>query len=49
VFEKVSHKKLIHKVRLHGIRGNLLAWIGDWLMDRRQRVGINVFFLDGKR
>jgi len=32
-FDKVPHKRLIHKVRSHGIRGNLLAWIGDWLMD----------------
>ena len=28
-FDKVPHKRLIHKVRSHRIRGNLLAWIGD--------------------
>ena len=43
-FDKMPHKRLIHKVRSLGIRGSLLVWIGNWLMDRRQRVGINGFF-----
>jgi ribonuclease P/MRP protein subunit RPP40 len=37
-FDKVPHKRLIMKLRNHGIGGRLLSWIEDWLKDRRQRV-----------
>jgi ribonuclease P/MRP protein subunit RPP40 len=37
-FDKVSHKKLISKLRHKGITGKLLLWIENWLKDRRQRV-----------
>jgi len=43
-FDKVPHRRLIHKLRMHGVAGNVLAWIEDWLTNRRQRVGINGYF-----
>uniref|UniRef100_A0A4W3I0M1 Reverse transcriptase domain-containing protein n=1 Tax=Callorhinchus milii TaxID=7868 RepID=A0A4W3I0M1_CALMI len=43
-FDKVPHKRLLHKVKAHGINGNILAWIEEWLTGRKQRVGINGSF-----
>ena len=40
-FDKVPHRRLLLKLGDHGIRGKLLAWIADWLRNRRQRVCIN--------
>ena len=40
-FDKVSHKRLLSKLKAHGIRGNVLKWIENWLTDRKQRVVIN--------
>ncbi|CAM4547301.1 unnamed protein product [Lepidochelys olivacea] len=37
----VPHQRLLSKVSCHGIRGKVLSWIGNWLKDRKQRVGIN--------
>ena len=37
-FDKVPHKRLISKIRCHGIDGQVLSWIEAWLRDRRQRV-----------
>jgi hypothetical protein len=37
-FDKVPHKRLLEKVKKHGIGGKLLDWIEDWLKNRRQRV-----------
>ena len=42
-FDKVPHKRLLHKIEFHGISGNVAAWIGEWLCDRKQQV-----VLDGK-
>ena len=39
-FDKVSHIKLIFKLKLLGIGGDLLAWIGSFLCNRTQRVRI---------
>jgi len=41
-FDKVPHKRLLEKLKKHGISGNigLLNVIEDWLKDRRQRVCI---------
>ena len=39
-FDKVPHKRLILKMRNHGIQGKLLDWISEWLKDRKQKVGI---------
>ncbi|CAM5076620.1 unnamed protein product [Eretmochelys imbricata] len=40
-FDKVPHQRLLSKVRCHGIRGKVLSWIGNWLKDRKQKVGIH--------
>lgn len=39
-FDKVPHRRLIKKMEAHGIKGNLLNWIQQWLSNRRQRVVI---------
>ena len=43
-FDKVPHKRLLRKIEAHGVGGRVLAWIGDWLSDRKQRVRINGCF-----
>ena len=40
-FDKVPHKRLLSKVKAHGITENLSKWIEDWLSERKQRVVIN--------
>ena len=37
-FDRVSHNKLISKLHKLGIRGNILAWVQDFLWLRQQRV-----------
>jgi len=44
--EKVLHRRLLSKIRDHGVRGKVLAWIEDWLSGRRQRVGIEGSYLE---
>ena len=39
-FDKVPHKRLLEKLKKHGISGSILKVIEDWLKDRRQRVCI---------
>jgi hypothetical protein len=39
-FDKVPHIRLLKKVESHGITGNVLRWIKNWLKERRQRVCI---------
>lgn len=39
-FDKVPHHRLLMKLRRHGIGGSVLAWIEEWLKERRQRVCI---------
>ena len=39
-FDKVPHKRLLEKLRKHGIGGKLLNVIGNWLSNRKQRVCI---------
>jgi len=47
-FDKVSHTRLILKLRAHGIDGKLSNWIAEWLHNRIQRIGIScVFWLVG--
>ena len=42
VFDSVSHSILIHKLQHNfGITGNLLAWLRDYLMERKQHTVIN--------
>ena len=43
-FEKVSHRKLLRKLRDYGFGGKLLAWFESYLYDRMHRVtafGVN--------
>jgi ribonuclease P/MRP protein subunit RPP40 len=40
-FDKMPRKRLLNKLRAHGVAGNLLRWIANWLMQRRQRVVLN--------
>ena len=37
-FDKVPHQRLLLKLRAHGIGGNILRWIQNWLSNRKQRV-----------
>ena len=37
-FDKVPHLRLLNKIKAHGITGDILKWIGEWLKDREQRV-----------
>ena len=40
-FNKVPHERLLLKVESHGIKGNVLEWIHNFLSNRQQRVVIN--------
>ena len=40
-FDKVPHKKLLEKVKAHGIGGKIYNWIKGWLNSREQRVQVN--------
>ena len=40
-FDKVLHKHLLKKLESHGMSGNILKWVEDWLSNRRQHVVIN--------
>ncbi|WP_435325988.1 reverse transcriptase domain-containing protein, partial [Klebsiella pneumoniae] len=40
-FDKVPHKRLLDKLKIYGIRGNIQRWIEYWLTERKQRVVIN--------
>ena len=39
-FDSVPHRRLTQKVEAHGIKGNLLKWIQDFLSERTQQVSI---------
>ena len=40
-FDKVPHKRLVHKTSKYGITGNVLGWIDSFLSNRTQSVRIN--------
>ena len=40
-FDKVPHRRLIHKIENYGITGNILGWIDSFLSDRTQCININ--------
>jgi hypothetical protein len=40
-FGKVPARRLLEKVRAHGIKGKALAWIKAWLTGRRRKVVLN--------
>jgi len=39
-FDKVPHRRLVSKLKSHGIQGKILDWISEWLRGRVQRVCI---------
>ena len=40
-FDTVPHKRLLIKLKAHGIGAQLCSWIESWLSNRKQRVVIN--------
>ena len=40
-FDSVPHRRLVSKVKAHGISGNVLLWIQDFLNNRKQTVVVN--------
>src|SRR5579864_8235140 len=40
-FDKVPHQRLYRKLLAHGIGGQILEWVKNWLTGRRQKVGVN--------
>ena len=47
-FDSVSHKLLLHKLKIFGINGKLLIWFKNYLSGRKQRVVVNGFASDIK-
>lgn len=45
-FDKVPHCRLLRKLEAHGVGGNILGWIKEWLANRRQRVVVEGEFSD---
>jgi len=40
-FDRVNHKIFLHKLCNFGISGSLVAWCGDYLSNRKQRVVVD--------
>ncbi len=40
-FDKVLKERLLQNLKVHGVHGNILRWIRNWLTGRRQRVVLN--------
>ena len=47
-FDKVPHRRLLMKLKSYGIRGKVLCWIKDFLINRKQRVIVNGSFSEWK-
>ena len=45
-FDTVPHKRLTAKKKRYGLGGNYLGWLGDFLSDRKMRVGVHGEFAD---
>jgi len=43
-FDKVSHNRLIYKLKLYGFSNDIITWIQDFLKDRKFRVRVNVSY-----
>ena len=39
-FDKVPHRRLIHKISKYGIKGNVLGWVENFLSRRTQEVKV---------
>ena len=48
-FDKVPKKRLLAKIRMHGIKGNILSCFSDWLSDRLHRTVLNGCFPEYSR
>jgi hypothetical protein len=44
-FDKVPHKRLLHKLKAYGISDNLHTWLEAWLTGRQQRAVIDKFII----
>jgi len=40
-FDKVPRRRLMEKLRAHGVTGSIYRWINNWLTGRQQRVVLN--------
>ena len=40
-FDTVPHGKLLHKMKLYGVDGNINAWLCDFLTNRKMKVVVN--------
>ncbi len=40
-FDKVPHKRLLHKLKSYGIENSILSWIESFLWNRTQQVAVN--------
>jgi len=47
-FDRVPHGRLLHKVKSHGIQGEVTNWIQNWLDYRRQRVVLEGCFSNSR-
>ena len=45
-FDKVPHRRLLHKLEYYGIRGSIHKWINSWLSGRTQQVVLGGQALD---
>ena len=43
-FDRVPHSVLVHSLQNHGVTGDLLSLMSDYLRGRRQRVVVNGFY-----
>ena len=43
-FDKVSHSRLIYKLKLYGFSNDIITWIQDFLKDRKFRVRVNASY-----
>ena len=43
-FDAVPHKRLLHKIKGYGVRGNILNWVTDFLSNRTQYVSLDGFY-----
>ena len=47
-FDKVPHRRLIYKLQVYGIQGQILKWIKDFLQERKQQVCVNGYLSSWK-
>ena len=43
-FDSVPHQRLLVRMRGYGISGNLLSWLSDFIIGRKQRVSFRGHF-----